>query len=364
MLEIRHLKKAYEKSTPLKDISFTVMPGEVISIIGPSGTGKSTLLRCINGLETPTSGEIIYNGQDILAPATDRSEIRKHIGMVFQSFNLFPHLTVLQNVMVPQIDLLGRSKQEAYEKAYSLLKQVGLAEQARQYPDTLSGGQKQRVAIARTLAMDNDIILLDEPTSALDPAMVGEVESVIQSLTKTGITMLIVTHEMRFAKAVSSRILFINNGVIAEDGTPQQIFEHPVNECTRRFIFRIHEFSVDIKTDTFDFYSCLTDINRFAERNYLSPAMTEKVKAVFEELIAINLMQNMKEGDQIHVDLTCSEMTEELVMKVSYTQSIDPDKDIDPISMSIIRHRSDEFSFAPADGENALNTITVTFRKD
>ena len=363
MLEIRHLKKAYDTSTPLKDISFTVTPGEVISIIGPSGTGKSTLLRCINGLETPTAGEIIYNGQDILSPAVDRSEIRKHIGMVFQSFNLFPHLTAIQNVMAPQIDLLGRSKQEAYEKAYSLLKQVGLAEQARQYPDRLSGGQKQRVAIARTLAMDNDIILLDEPTSALDPAMVGEVESVIQSLTKTGITMLIVTHEMRFAKAVSSRVLFISDGVIAEDGSPTQIFEHPMNEFTRRFVFRIHEFSVDIKADTFDFYSCLTDINHFAERNYLSPLLTEKVKAVFEELVVANLMQKMKEGDQIHMNMSCSEKTEDLVMTVSYSQNMDPDKDMDPISMRIIRHRSDEFIFDPADGENAMNQVTVTFRK-
>ena len=363
MLEIRHLKKAYDTSTPLKDISFTVTPGEIISIIGPSGTGKSTLLRCINGLETPTAGEIIYNGQDILSPAVDRSEIRKHIGMVFQSFNLFPHLTAIQNVMAPQIDLLGRSKQEAYEKAYSLLKQVGLAEQARQYPDRLSGGQKQRVAIARTLAMDNDIILWDEPTSALDPAMVGEVESVIQSLTKTGITMLIVTHEMRFAKAVSSRVLFISDGVIAEDGSPTQIFEHPMNEFTRRFVFRIHEFSVDIKADTFDFYSCLTDINHFAERNYLAPVLTEKIKAVFEELVVVNLMQRMKAGDQIHMNMSCSEVTDDLSMTVSYSQSLNPDEDMDPISMNIIRHRSDEFVFAPADGENAMNTITVTFRK-
>ena len=363
MLEIRHLKKAYTASTPLKDINCTIMPGEVISIIGPSGTGKSTLLRCINGLETPTSGEIIYNGQNILSPTVDRSEIRKHIGMVFQSFNLFPHLTVLQNVMVPQIDLLKRSKQEAYDKAYSLLKQVGLAEQVHQYPDRLSGGQKQRVAIARTLAMENDIILLDEPTSALDPAMVGEVESVIQSLTRTGITMLIVTHEMRFAKAVSSRILFINDGVIAEDGTPQQVFEHPENESTRHFIFRIHEFSADIKADTFDFYSCQTDMMRFAERNYLSPVMMEKVKAVFEELVVINLMQNMRAGDRIHMDLSCSEMMEELVMKISYSQSINPDKDIDPISMSIIRHRSDEFRFDPADGREAMNRITVIYHK-
>lgn len=363
MLEIRHLKKSYGSATPLKDINCTIRQGEVISLIGPSGTGKSTFLRCINGLETPTSGEILFNGVNILDSQTDMSEIRKHIGMIFQSFNLFPHLTVLQNVMIPQMNLLGRSKQEAYDKACELLIQVGLFDRAANYPNALSGGQKQRVAIARTLAMDNEIILLDEPTSALDPAMVGEVENVIQNLTKTGKTMLIVTHEMRFAKNVSSRVFFMSDGVIWEDGTPEQIFEHPEKEKTRQFVFRVHELPIHIDSPYFDFYSCMTEIALFAEHNYLSHGATERIRSVFEELVAVHLLPEMKAGDTIDVTVSTSELMEQITMTVLYTVAFDPEKDFDEVSRSIVEHRSSSLLYSPAGEDGFSNSIEIKINK-
>ena len=235
MIELKNLKKSYENSTPLKDVNVVINDGDVISVIGPSGAGKSTLIRCINMLERPTGGRILLDGEDITAPGYDLSQARRRMGMVFQSFNLFGHLTVIENLMLAQIDILKRSKQEAYDKGIELLKRVGLSGRENQYPDELSGGQKQRVAIARTLAMDPDVILLDEPTSALDPTMVGEVQAVIRDLAKTGKTMMIVTHEMSFARAICNRVFYVDEGGIYEDGTPEQIFDHPEKELTRRF---------------------------------------------------------------------------------------------------------------------------------
>ena len=217
MIEIKNLKKEYPNVTPLKDVSVKINDGDVISIIGPSGTGKSTLIRCINLLETPTSGQIILDGEDITAKGTDVRRIRQKMGMVFQSLNLFGHLTVIENLMLAPMDLQGKSKQKAYDKAVELLKRVGLANKALSYPDELSGGQKQRVAIARTLAMDPEVVLLDEPTSALDPTMVFEVQAVIRDLSKSGKTMIIVTHEMNFAKAISNRVFYMDEGGIYEE---------------------------------------------------------------------------------------------------------------------------------------------------
>ena len=240
MIEIKHLKKVFDDDTiPLRDINVTINNGDVISIIGPSGTGKSTLLRCINMLTEPTEGSIIVDGQDITEKGCNLNEIRKKMGMVFQSFNLFGHLTIIENVMNPQITLLGRSRQEAYDKAMYLLQQVGLASKVFSYPDELSGGQQQRIAIARTLAMDPDIILFDEPTSALDPSMIGEVQSVIKMLAKSGRTMMIVTHEMGFAREVADRVLFINDGVIQEENTPEEFFTHPKNQRLQEFLSKV-----------------------------------------------------------------------------------------------------------------------------
>ncbi|MBQ9721574.1 MAG: amino acid ABC transporter ATP-binding protein, partial [Oscillospiraceae bacterium] len=225
MIELKHLNKAYENAEPLRDVSITVNDGDVIAVIGPSGTGKSTLLRCINLLEKPTGGQIFLNGQEITAKGYDARRARRKMGMVFQSFNLFGHLTVIENLMTPPMDLLRKSKQEAYDTAVELLRRVGLSDKALNYPDELSGGQQQRVAIARTLSMDPEIILLDEPTSALDPTLVSEVQSVIRDLSRTGKTMMIVTHEMNFARSISNRVFYMDEGGIYEDGAPEDIFE-------------------------------------------------------------------------------------------------------------------------------------------
>ncbi|MBQ5313018.1 MAG: amino acid ABC transporter ATP-binding protein, partial [Oscillospiraceae bacterium] len=219
-------------------IDFTVNKGDVISIIGASGSGKSTLLRCINLLETPTSGQIIYDGKDVATGKVNAPEYRSHVGMVFQSFNLFNNMTVLENCMVGQIKVLKKSKEEAKEAAMYYLQKVGMAPYINAKPRQISGGQKQRVAIARALAMNPEILLFDEPTSALDPEMVGEVLSVMQALAHEGMTMLVVTHEMAFAKDVSNRVVYMKEGIICEDGSPQQIFENPQRQETKDFLSR------------------------------------------------------------------------------------------------------------------------------
>lgn len=239
ILEINHLKKSYGQNQVLKDISLQVKKGEVISIIGSSGSGKSTFLRSINLLETPTEGQILYHGQDVLAKGYDLTTYREKLGMVFQSFNLFNNLNVLENAVVAQTTVLKRDRAEAEKIAKANLEKVGLGEQYWQAkPSQLSGGQKQRVAIARALSVDPEAILFDEPTSALDPEMVGEVLKTMQDLAKSGLTMIIVTHEMEFARDVSDRVIFMDKGVIAEQGTPQQIFENPQEERTKEFLQR------------------------------------------------------------------------------------------------------------------------------
>ena len=238
ILKINHLSKAFGSNVVLKDIDFTVNKGDVISIIGASGSGKSTLLRCINLLETPTSGQIIYNEKDVAAGHINAPEYRSHVGMVFQSFNLFNNMTVLENCMVGQIRVLKKSKEEAREAAMYYLQKVGMAPYINAKPRQISGGQKQRVAIARALAMNPEILLFDEPTSALDPEMVGEVLNVMQTLAHEGMTMLVVTHEMAFAKDVSNRVVYMKEGVICEEGSPKQIFENPQRQETQEFLSR------------------------------------------------------------------------------------------------------------------------------
>ena len=238
ILRLSHLEKQFGTHAVLRDISFSVEKGEVISIIGSSGSGKSTMLRCINLLETPTGGQIFFEGKDITAKDVDLSRYRARVGMVFQQFNLFHNMSVLANCVSPQTTVLGRKKQEAEERAREYLSRVGMSAYLDARPAQLSGGQKQRVAIARALAMDPDIMLFDEPTSALDPEMVGEVLEVMQSLAQTGLTMLVVTHEMAFARDVSSRVMFMDDGVIAEDGLPEEIFQAPKQARTREFLSR------------------------------------------------------------------------------------------------------------------------------
>jgi len=236
VIEVKNLEKSFGKNHVLRGINETINEGEVVCIIGPSGSGKSTFLRCLNLLEQPTSGEVILDGEKINAPDRDIDKIREKLGMVFQNFNLFPHMSVLDNITMAPIKVKGQARGEAEAEARRLLDVVGLLDKAEAYPSSLSGGQKQRVAIARALAMKPEIMLFDEPTSALDPEMVGEVLAVMKQLAEDGMTMVIVTHEMGFAREVADRVLFIDGGVILEQGTPEEIFGNPQNERTQTFL--------------------------------------------------------------------------------------------------------------------------------
>lgn len=239
IIEIIGLHKYFGKNEVLKGIDLTINQGEVVVIIGPSGSGKSTLLRTMNLLEETTEGQVIFEGVDITDKSNDLFKMREKMGMVFQQFNLFPNMTVLENITLSPIKTKGIAKRDAEAKAYALLDKVGLPDKATAYPQSLSGGQQQRIAIARGLAMDPDVLLFDEPTSALDPEMVGEVLAVMQDLAKSGMTMAIVTHEMGFAKEVADRVLFMDGGVIVEQGTPQEIFENPREERTKDFLSKV-----------------------------------------------------------------------------------------------------------------------------
>lgn len=239
LIETVDLKKNFGKLEVLKGINETIYQGEVVSIIGPSGGGKSTFLRCLNLLEEPTSGKVIFEGEQLDAKSTNLDKHRQKIGMVFQQFNVFPHLTVLNNITITPMLEKGISKEDAEKEAMELLKQVGLEDKAQEYPRKLSGGQKQRLAIVRAMAMHPDVMLFDEPTSALDPEMVKGVLSVIQTLAESGMTCVIVTHEMGFAKKVSDRVFFIDGGIIAEKGTPEEVFDHPQNPRTQEFLSQV-----------------------------------------------------------------------------------------------------------------------------
>ena len=236
MIEVKNLKISFGDLHVIKDLSINIEKGEKIVVIGPSGSGKSTFLRCLNRLETPTGGHILFDGVDMADPKADLDKCRQKMGMVFQHFNLFPHLTVLENITLAPVSLKLKTKAQAEEHAMKLLEMVGLQDKANVYPSTLSGGQKQRIAIVRSLAMDPEVILFDEPTSALDPEMVGEVLNVIKDLANEGMTMAIVTHEMGFAREVADRVIFMDGGYIAEEGTPEQIFQHPKSERLQQFL--------------------------------------------------------------------------------------------------------------------------------
>ena len=347
VISISHLKKSFGALDVLRDISVDVHHGEVISIIGPSGTGKSTFLRCLNLLEQPTGGNILINGQDILAPDADVPMLRHRMGMVFQSFNLFNGMSVLNNICLAPMQLLGKSREEAEQKARELLKMVGLAERADAMPDQLSGGQKQRVAIARALAMEPDILLFDEPTSALDPTMVSEVLGVMSRLARQGMTMIVVTHEMRFARQVSNRILFFTEGVVYEDGTPEQLFDHPQRERTRQFIQQIHETTFDIKSEHFDWYAMTAQMEQFCKHYNVSLQQTERVLHVIDETLAILCSDELAILPGTRLALSYAEQDDMLQFTVSSPQAINPElfkADGDNLAVTILRNYSSDIS--------------------
>ena len=314
MITINHLSKTYHNPdgnslTVLKDINCTIEKGEVISIIGPSGTGKSTLLRALNLLDPPTGGEILFRGENILAKGYPVHKLRQKMGMVFQGFNLFDHMTVLENIMYAPVKILKSGMEEARTEAMALLRKVGLAEKADVYPASLSGGQKQRVAIARCLAMHPEVILFDEPTSALDPTMVGEVLSVMRQLSQEGMTMLIVTHEMKFARDVSTRIFFMYDGYIHEDDTPDQIFNHPKRSATKAFVQRIRKEVFEVEGADFDFPGMETRINRFCIKYNIAD---KKDPAISLCQLLVPIFQKM--GKKLTVRTTYSELSEEVFL--------------------------------------------------
>lgn len=361
MIELQHLQKKYPNSIPLKDVNVTINKGDVIAIIGASGCGKSTLLRCINMLDPPTSGKIIVSGEDITAKGYDLNRLRMKVGMIFQSFNLFSHQSVIENVMQPQMKLLGRSKQEAYDKAYSLLLAMGLSKQQFQFPDQISGGQQQRVAIARALAMDPDILLLDEPTSALDPTMVGEVETVIYELAKRGTTMLLVTHDMNFARNVSNRVFYMDEGGVYEDGTPEQVFGNPQREKTRRFIRRISSLTLNIVDGEFDYPKTISDIENFAARQGLDVRMGHKLQMIFEELCAIYFPKRAGESFCASVVFEYNKENEAVILSIDHNAGeVSQEEMLSDLSFLIVRRLVSELDQAVVEDESGAQKHRMT----
>lgn len=354
MIEVSHLRKEYPNVTPLKDVSCEINKGDVISIIGPSGTGKSTFLRCLNQLEKPTSGTVLFDGEEITDPKCKMEKVRQRMGMVFQSFNLFANLNIIDNITYAPVKLLGMDKEEARKEGMKLLARVGLAEKANNFPDELSGGQKQRVAIARAIAMKPEVILFDEPTSALDPTMVGEVLHVIRSLAEEGMTMLIVTHEMRFAKDVSTRVFYMDEGGIYEEGSPKQIFEDPQKPRTRVFIKRLKQLNLTIENKDFDFVSYLSQIALFGKDNQISEKTVNDLQLIFEEVIKQGI--TTKEGVfPVEVTMEYSGADGSVTVDAEYKgEDFDPLTKADEISSKIIKGVSPEIKHTYEDGKNKI----------
>ena len=357
MIKVEHLRKEYPNVIPLKDVNCEINKGDVISIIGPSGTGKSTFLRCLNQLEQPTSGTVTFDGEVITDPKCKMEKVRQKMGMVFQSFNLFANLNIIDNITNAPVKLLGMSKEDAFKEGMALLKRVGLAEKAYNFPDELSGGQKQRVAIARAIAMKPDMILFDEPTSALDPTMVGEVLQVIRSLAQEGMTMMIVTHEMRFARDVSTRIFYMDEGGIYEEGTPAEIFEAPKKEKTRIFIKRLKQLPFVIKNADFDYISCISRIELFGKDNAISAKTIRDLQLVFEEVVKQGLAER-ENVYPVNVTIEYSEADGSIIFEATYKgESFDPVRNGNEISASIIKNATSSCEHQYEDGVNRFKSI-------
>jgi polar amino acid transport system ATP-binding protein len=357
MITVQHLCKRFGDLTVLKDVSAEIQKGEVISIIGPSGTGKSTFLRCLNLLERPTSGSIRINGADLLAGDTDVPKLRQRMNMVFQSFNLFSHLTALDNLTFGPIHLRRMGRAQAERKAFEILRLVGLAEKAGSFPDELSGGQKQRVAIARCLAMEPEIILLDEPTSALDPTTVSEVLAVIRRLARDGMTMMIVTHEMDFARDVSTRVLYMDEGVIYEEGPPQQIFGQPAREKTRAFIQRIRGHTHRITSPDYDLYALNAEIEAFCDKHILPRQLREELLLVVEEVL--QMYAPLLKTTALDLAIAYSERTRELELTwESGGEPVDPlapERLPDELGLSIVRNLTKDITWQRLGDRNRVH---------
>ena len=347
-----HLAKSFGDVQPVRDVSFDVQKGDVISIIGPSGTGKSTLLNLLNHLEKKDSGTILFEGQDTCEKGYNENLMREQIGMVFQSFNLFSHLTIVENLMLAQTLLLKRSRSEACEKSMELLQMVGLADKALCLPAQLSGGQQQRVAIIRAVAMNPKILLFDEPTSALDPTMINEVLAVIRKLVREGLTMLIVTHEMRFARDISNRVFFMTDGTIYEEGTPEEIFDHPKKDETRRFINHLQVFEIKARRAGFDSAGLFYGIEQFSTQHMFSRRITNRMLTLAEELCVQTVLPGLRAQDEFHLVFEVGGTDGSRVeMTLTYRgEDSDPMRKEDEISLAIIRNACEEIEYFYEEG--------------
>ncbi len=362
LLRIEHLKKEYPGVTPLMDVNVSVNEGDVIAIIGPSGCGKSTLLRQINQMERSTAGKIFFRDEEINAPGCRADLLRQKIGMIFQSFNLFPHLTVIENIMAAPTALLGLSRQEAYDSAKALLAKVGLLQKVFSYPDELSGGQQQRIAIVRALAMKPEILLFDEPTSALDPAMVGEVEAVIRQVAESGATMMIVTHDMMFARRISNRVFYMDEGGVYEEGPPEEIFERPKREKTRQFIHQLKVLTLSIESREFDFIGCHAEIEAFGRKNDAPQDVVQSLMMLFEEVVTQLLLPRLPEPPRIVWSVEYNPKEESAEVSVRYNgEHFDVMESDNEISLRIVKGSSENIRYAAEDGEMP-NCLSLTVR--
>ena len=360
MIRIEHLRKEYPTAVPLKDVNIEIHKGDVISVIGPSGTGKSTLIRCINLLDQPTSGKVFIDDEEITAKGADVARIRRKMGMVFQHFNLFPHMTVIENIMSAPMDLLGKSKQEAYDKGIELLRKVGLADKALNYPDVMSGGQKQRVAIARTLAMEPEIILFDEPTSALDPTMIGEVQAVIRDLAKQGTTMIIVTHEMKFAREICNRVFYMDQGGIYEDGTPEQIFDTPQKVHTRQFIRHLKVLEYPITSKDFDFIGFNTQIEEFGRKYRISQRSIYNIQAFIEEMCVQIILPQLQNPFEMLVTIEYSEEHNDADVIIRYDgKAFDPTQTDNELSLLLAKKATAEIVYQYNPEQKLSNMVSA-----
>ncbi len=357
MIKVEHLSKKFGSLDVLTDVNAEIAKGEVISIIGPSGTGKSTFLRCLNLLDRPSGGKIEIDGHDILAPGADAPALRRKMGMVFQSFNLFSHLTAMENLTIGPTRLLGRGRKEAASAALDLLKMVGLAEKAGSFPDELSGGQKQRVAIARCLSMEPEIILFDEPTSALDPTMVSEVLAVIRRLAKQGMTMAIVTHEMEFARDVSTRVFYMDQGVIYEEGPPVSLFDAPRRERTKDFIGKVRSLSCHVASADFDLYSILAKIEGFCEKHVVATKTAKIAQLLAEELLAIHVARPAP----LDIDFIMAYSEKRSAVELRVDSAGEPGNPLenaslpDDLGLKIITNYAQDIRYERQDGRNKLS---------
>ena len=354
IISVQNLEKRYGDNVILRGVNVDIEKGEVVSIIGPSGSGKSTLLRAINFLDPPTGGEVFFDGVKLTRKNVDAA--RRRMGMVFQSFGLFRHLDVMGNLVAGSVRILKMPQEEAEARARQMLKTVGLAERARHFPHQLSGGQKQRVAIARCLAMSPEVILFDEPTSALDPTMVGEVMAVMRSLAKSGMTMLVVTHEMDFARDVSSRVLYLDENGIYEQGSPQAIFSSPQKPKTQAFIYNIRSYSYEVTSRDFDYVEMLGGIENFCFRHAIEKKAANKLQLMAEELL-INIV-TPKYG-ACSLRLNYSEKLGTYELSVSYAGEKDDALETadDELSAMMVRNSAKEIRHEYAE---SINTITAS----